>query len=149
MRRIYAKEDVCIGCHLCEVHCQVEHSKSKNIIKTFKKEVPPPPRIRVEESGPASFALQCRHCEEPYCAYGCIAGAIYRDELTGEVVQDPEKCVGCWTCVLVCTKGAIRPDLRTPRRAAKCDLCPGRDTPACVEMCPNGALVLVEEKGQN
>ncbi len=145
MRRIYAKEDVCIGCHLCEIHCQVEHSASKNIIKTFKRGTPPPPRIRVEEAGPLSFALQCRHCEEPYCAYSCIAGAIYRDEQTGEVIQDPNKCIGCWTCLLVCTKGAIHQDLRGPRRAAKCDLCPGRATPACVEMCPNKALALIEE----
>jgi carbon-monoxide dehydrogenase iron sulfur subunit len=100
VKRIYAIEYVCIGCHLCEVYCQVEHSRSRNIIKTFKEEVPPPSRITVEEKGPLSFALQCRHCPEPYCAYACIAGAIYQDEQTGEVIQDIDKCIGCWTCVL-------------------------------------------------
>lgn len=146
MKRIYAREEVCIGCHLCEIHCQVEHSRTRNILKTFKSaEGPPTARIMVEEQGPVSFALQCRHCDEPYCAYGCIAGAIFRDEKTGEVIQDPAKCIGCWTCVLVCTKGAIRPDLRGPRKAAKCDMCPGRTMPACVELCPNDALYLVEE----
>ena len=146
MRRIYAKEEVCIGCRLCEVYCQVEHSRSRNIIKTFKVEVPPPSRITVEEEGAASFALQCRHCPEPYCAYACIAGAIYQDEQTGEVIQNPEKCIGCWTCVLCCTKGAVRADTRGPRKASKCDLCPDRETPACVEMCPNDALYIVEEE---
>jgi carbon-monoxide dehydrogenase iron sulfur subunit len=29
--------------------------------------------------------------------------------------------------------------------SAKCDLCPGRETPACVENCPNDALYVVEE----
>jgi len=32
------------------------------------------------------------------------------------------------------------------RVALKCDLCPGRNTPACVENCPNQALLLVEEE---
>ncbi len=146
MRRIYAKEEVCIGCRLCEKYCQVEHSSSRDIIKTFKREVPPPALIVVEEEGAHSFALQCRHCSEPYCAYSCIAGAIYQDEETGEIVHDKEKCIGCWTCVLSCTKGAIRPDLRGPRVAVKCDLCPEREVPACVEFCPNDALYEVNEE---
>ena len=28
--------------------------------------------------------------------------------------------------------------------ALKCDLCPGRDTPACVASCPEGALLFLE-----
>lgn len=145
MKRIYAREEVCIGCRLCEVHCQVEHSASKNIIKAFKQEVPPPARIFVEEEGARSFALQCRQCPEPYCAYSCIAGAIYRDESTGEIVHDQNKCVGCWTCILTCTKGAIWSDTRGPRVAARCDFCPDREMPACVEACPNDALYIVDE----
>lgn len=146
MKRIYAKEEVCIGCRLCEVHCQVEHSSSKNIIKAFKEEVLPPSRLIVEEEGPVSFALQCRQCDEPYCAYSCIAGAIYQDEATGEIIHNREKCIGCWTCVLTCTKGAIWPDLRDRRVAARCDFCPDREQPACVEMCPNDALYVVDEE---
>lgn len=146
MRRIQANEEACIGCRLCEVHCQVEHSNSKNIIKAFKSEVPPPPRLMVEGEGDASFALQCRHCTEPYCAYACITGAIYQNEQTGEIIHDEKKCIGCWTCVLCCTKGAIWPDLRGPRVAARCDLCPDREVPACVEMCPNDALYEVKEE---
>ncbi|NOY87076.1 MAG: 4Fe-4S dicluster domain-containing protein [Deltaproteobacteria bacterium] len=145
MKRIYAKEEVCIGCRLCQVYCQVEHSGSKNIIKTFKEEMPPASRIIVEEVGPVSFALQCRNCDEPYCAYSCIAGAIYQDERTGEIIHDPDRCIGCWTCVLTCTKGAIWPDRRERNVAARCDMCPDREIPACVEMCPNEALYVVDE----
>jgi len=146
VKRIYAKEEVCIGCRLCEVHCQVEHSNSKNIIKAFKEEVPPPSRIIVEEEGANSFALQCRQCNEPYCAYSCIAGAIMQDAQTGEIIHDTFKCIGCWTCVLTCTKGAIWTDTRGPRVAARCDFCPEREMPACVEMCPNEALHIVDEE---
>lgn len=146
MRRIYCRDEVCIGCRLCEIHCQVEHSVSKDILKTFKKETPPPSMVRVEEKGATSFALQCRQCPEPYCAYSCITGAIWQDADTGEVLHDKEKCIGCWTCVLACPKGAVSPDLRGPRVAVRCDLCPGREIPACVEYCPNGALYEVDEE---
>ena len=145
MKRIYAKEDVCIGCRLCEVWCKVSHSKSKDIIKAFKKE-DVMARVHVEELGSSSFAVQCRHCEEPDCVYSCISGAMYIDEETGQVKHDPDKCVGCWTCIMVCHRGAILRDEREGRIASKCDFCPDLDTPACVVHCPNEALVLIEEK---
>ncbi|HWJ02702.1 MAG TPA: 4Fe-4S ferredoxin, partial [Verrucomicrobiae bacterium] len=27
MKKVYAKEEVCVGCRLCEVHCIVAHSE--------------------------------------------------------------------------------------------------------------------------
>jgi carbon-monoxide dehydrogenase iron sulfur subunit len=146
MRRIIAKEEVCIGCRLCEVWCLVQHSESKDIIKAFRKEEPRPlARVRVEEYGVDSFGLQCRNCEEPDCVYSCISGAMYLDEETGTVQHDPEKCVGCWTCIMVCHRGAILRDERRRRIAAKCDMCVDLEVPACVANCPNEALILQEE----
>lgn len=146
MRRIIAKEEVCIGCRLCEIWCQVQHSRSKDIIKAFKKETPRAiARVHVEEQGANSFALQCRNCEEPNCVYSCISGAMYIDEETGTVQHDPEKCVGCWTCIMVCHRGAILRDERERRIAAKCDMCTDIEVPACVAHCPNEALILQEE----
>lgn len=141
--KVYANEDVCIGCRLCEIWCLVEHSKSKDIIKAFKKETSRAlPRILVEERKPISFALQCRHCEQPDCVYSCISGAMYIDE-DGAVRHDADKCIGCWTCIMVCPYGAIMRD-ETSKIASKCDLCSGRDVPSCVEHCPNEALVYME-----
>jgi carbon-monoxide dehydrogenase iron sulfur subunit len=143
MKKVYAKEEVCIGCKLCEVYCRTEHSRSKNIIKAHKAEDPRPvARVLVEETRPVSFAVQCRHCDEPICVESCITGAMMKDE-SGKVTYNQEKCVGCWTCVLVCPHGAPQRDLDR-RKIAKCDLCPGRETPACVEGCPNQALVYEE-----
>jgi len=34
------------------------------------------PRIRIEEHSGVSFAVSCRHCEEPLCVKGCITGAL-------------------------------------------------------------------------
>ncbi|MEW5944936.1 MAG: 4Fe-4S dicluster domain-containing protein [bacterium] len=140
-KRIYAREEVCIGCRLCEVYCITEHSESKDVIKAFRRERPRQlARVVVEERRPLSFALQCRHCEEPLCVYSCISGAMYLDE-EGAVRHNEEMCVGCWTCIMVCPYGAIRRDEAGRKVASKCDLCPGRETPACVENCPNRALV--------
>jgi len=143
MKRIYIKEEVCIGCHLCEVYCQVEHSQSKDILKAFKKEIPPLPRVRVEEKSPVSLSVRCQHCNEPYCVYACLSGALTLDPETGIVSVDEERCIGCWTCMLACPFGAIRQDT-SREQTVKCDLCPEADIPACVANCPNEALVYVE-----
>lgn len=146
MKKVYPKEDVCIGCRLCEIHCLVQHSKSKDIIKAFKKEFPRAlKRIRVEEKRPISFAVQCRHCSDAPCVSACLTGAMSKDE-RGAVLHNPDKCIGCWTCIMVCPFGAIQPDKRGKRIVAKCDLCPGEEVPACVVHCPNRALVYEERQ---
>lgn len=144
MKKVYVKEEACIGCRLCEVYCRVEHSQSKDLIKCFKRETPRSlPRVRVEERSPVSFPVRCLHCDEPYCVFACLTGALMRDSETGIVTVDEEKCVGCWTCLLACPFGAIRQD--TARSiSAKCDLCPDADSPVCVANCPNEALVYLE-----
>lgn len=145
MKRIYVNEDVCMGCGLCRVYCQTEHSKSKDIIKAFKKESPPPlPRIRVENKGELSFSIQCRHCEEPWCVYSCLTGAMSKDPVTGVVTVDKNKCMGCWTCIVACPNGALVRD-KNNNVVNKCDLCPDQDIPVCVMNCPNEALFVVEE----
>jgi len=142
MTRIYLKEGVCIGCHLCEIYCIVEHSKSKDVIKAFKKESPRAlSRIRVEEKGALSLAVQCRYCDEPPCVYSCLTGALSKDADSGVVSIEEQKCIGCWTCVMVCPYGAIIPDF-SRKKIAKCDLCYPREIPVCVANCPNEALVL-------
>lgn len=145
MKQIYVNEEYCIGCRLCEIHCAVQHSRSKKIIKAFREETPRAlARVLVEEEGPLSFAMQCRHCEEAPCIEACIVGAMHRDEETGAVLCDEDRCVGCWMCVMVCPFGAIQRNLVGNVAASKCDLCFGEDMPACVANCPNEALTFIE-----
>jgi len=147
MKRIYVNEEYCIGCRLCEVHCLTQHSRSKKIIKAFKEEAPEAmPHVMVEEEGPLSFAMPCRHCVEPLCVEACLTGAMHRDLPTGAILCDEDKCVGCWTCVMVCPFGVIRRKLIGHKAASKCDLCYGEATPACVAHCPNEALVYEERE---
>ena len=145
MKRVYVREDLCMGCGLCRVYCQTEHSRSKDIIKAFKRETPQPlPRIRVERKAEISFSVQCRHCDEPWCVYSCLTGAMHRDTETGIVTVDADKCMGCWTCIVACPYGALTRDMGK-KVVVKCDLCPEHDVPVCVANCPNEALVVAED----
>jgi anaerobic carbon-monoxide dehydrogenase iron sulfur subunit len=147
--RIMIREEYCMGCRLCEVYCITEHSKSKDIIKTYKGKHPLPlSGIYFEERGYTSFAIQCRHCEEPPCVEACLTGAMYKDEKTGKVLHNSDKCVGCWMCIMVCPFGVIKPDKEEKKVASKCDLCMEREFPVCVEKCPNEAIILVDHKGR-
>jgi len=146
MKRIYAREELCIGCRLCEIHCLVQHSKSKRILTAMMREKEKiTPRVKVEESGQLTFALQCRHCENARCLEACMTGAIRRDPETGVILHDADKCVGCWMCVMTCPVGAVQRG-REGHVASKCDLCQGEKVPACVQNCPNEALLFEERK---
>lgn len=96
------------------------------------------PRIRIEERNSVSFAVSCRHCEEPLCVKGCITGALSMED--GVISVDQEKCVGCLTCVLCCPYGCISPT--DSGVIQKCELCVKNagGTPACVKGCPNKAI---------
>lgn len=145
MKRVYVKEEVCIGCRLCEVYCQLQHARSSDLVKAFKEESPPPlPRLRVDERGVVSLSVRCKQCDDAPCVQACLTGALSRDPESRLVTVDEDKCIGCWTCVLVCPLAAITPD-KEQKKALKCDLCQGEEIPACVANCPNEALVYVEE----
>lgn len=145
MKRIFIREEYCMGCRLCEVHCIVQHSATKNIVKAYKGEYPKAqPRIVVEEKGYRSFAMQCRHCEDAPCLEACLSRALYRDKESGLVLACEERCVGCWMCIMVCPFGVIKRSVSGKRIASKCDLCQGEEEPVCVKNCPNEAIVFKE-----
>ncbi|MBQ9517789.1 MAG: 4Fe-4S dicluster domain-containing protein [Eubacterium sp.] len=144
MKKVYAKEELCLNCRLCEVYCKTAHSKSKDIVKANKYEEPAPvSRVTVCGDNMLSAAVNCRHCDNPKCVEACITGAMQKDAKTGIVSVDENKCIGCMTCLAVCPFGCIK----TGKFAVKCDLCQGEDEPACVKNCPNRALVYVDLGG--
>ncbi len=150
MRAIFCRIDRCLGCKACEIACAVEHSESKVLKEAIGEDPPPVSRVRVYgvdtkggHTGIRCFPLRCRHCEEPACVEACIAGAIVMDGEVGIVRFDKERCVGCWSCTMVCPFGAV---LRRPDSgyAIACDHCGDRGFPACVEVCPTRALIFCE-----
>ncbi|MDR3312051.1 MAG: 4Fe-4S dicluster domain-containing protein [Spirochaetaceae bacterium] len=152
MKRVYVNEKWCLGCHLCEYYCAFANRTDKaaltggvsDIAKALKgRKIYP--RIQVEGDNDISFAISCRHCEEPYCLKSCITGALHL--VDGVIVSDKDKCVGCHTCILSCPYGCIMPS-EDHGVIQKCDLCltNSAGVPACVEGCPNQAIVF-EDRG--
>lgn len=103
--------------------------------------------------------VACQHCENPACVKVCPVGATYKDEETGVVRQDYDKCIGCRMCVAACPYTGVRSfnweepaysighamgDSGVPEHkkhvVEKCTMCWHRlakgEEPACVEPCP-------------
>ncbi len=128
----------CVACKTCELSCAVEHSKSKDLSAAVSEFPLPKKRRKVLASLNKALSVACQHCKDAPCVAACMSGAMHKDE-SGATIQDKNKCVGCWMCIMVCPFGAI--DRRIEEKiAVKCDLCPDRDDYACVTTCPSGAL---------
>lgn len=143
MKRVYVNEKWCLGCHLCEYYCAFANSEKDDMVKALKN-TKIRPNINIEEKDQVSFAVSCRHCTDPICVKSCIAGALTIED--GVVVTNSDKCVGCFTCILVCPYGAVVPS--EGKVIQKCELCTknGMEIPACVQGCPNAAIVFEERE---
>lgn len=137
-KKIFCDLKSCLGCKACEIACAVEHSKSKDLFKALAETRLPHKRVKVGKSTLAPFPIRCQHCKDAACITACISGAMYKDK-SGRTAHDAEKCVGCCMCIMACPFGAVAKD-NEEKTVFKCDLCPDRDLPACVEACPTKAL---------
>lgn len=146
MRQIFVRLERCTGCRECELACAVEHSASKDLFAAIFETPLPRKRLYVEAADGRNVPILCRHCDDAPCLAACLSGAIYRDRARdGVVMQRADKCIGCWTCIMVCPYGVIgRWQDGSRWVAVKCDLCPDRGVPACVEACPTKALIYAE-----
>lgn len=152
MRKLTVRKEDCTGCKRCEQACIAAHSRAGNAALAALEQPQPKARILVEyAAGPVPVV--CRHCVEPLCVSACMAGCMQQDPVTGVVTNmgHEQQCVGCWMCVMACPYGVIAPSYdaaatgeTTFAVALKCDLCPHRETPACVEACPMDVLAVAE-----
>lgn len=153
----------CTGCKACEVACFTEHNKENNGIgKTVGTvTIPVTPKLYVVRGEGFCAPVQCKHCEDAPCLNACGKNAISR--VDGQVIVDEKKCIGCKDCMMACPFGAIsilplaeggkpiaQVGTEEPKKAAsKCDLCAGIEGgPACVRVCPNQALRLVDPEAE-
>ena len=128
----------CLACGSCELACSVAHSKTGTLETAIREEARSAAAGHPVGRSSGIDALRCEQCDEPLCAFTCKSGALRRDPVTGQVVFDDSLCVGCFMCLMVCPSG-VRPDPATGH-VVRCDVCLGRDLPACMAACPTGAL---------
>lgn len=91
MKRVYVNERWCLGCHLCEYYCAFAATGQEDMALALKG-VSIRPNIRVEENNRISFAVSCRHCDDPLCVKGCITGALRR--VNGIISINKDRCIG-------------------------------------------------------
>lgn len=139
-KEIFVRIDRCVGCHTCEIACAVEHSAGKQLLAALAESIQPRSRVQVEAAGNSCVPMLCRHCEDAPCVAVCPTGATYRDESTQLVLQDAQKCIGCQLCIQACPFGMMGSRAES-RVTVKCDRCPERSRPACVDACPTRALI--------
>ncbi len=133
-------QSACTGCHACQLACTIENglalNRSWRRIHTLNpKRLPGVPVMHL--------SLACSHCADPACLTACPALAYSKDDVTGAVLLDGKKCIGCRYCSWACPYDAPAFDVSLGVMT-KCTFCVERlqsgQTPACVALCPTGAL---------
>lgn len=130
----------CTGCQACTLACAQENrtdpATPRAIVAVHEINPDGAPRI-------ALLPRLCQHCAEAPCIVACPVGASRRRR-DGIVFVDAATCTGCGECVRSCPYDARTLDPRSSI-ADSCDFCANRVDagllPACVEVCPGGALV--------
>ncbi|MGE4318592.1 MAG: hydrogenase 2 operon protein HybA [Deferribacterales bacterium] len=157
---------LCVGCKACVTKCKQVNDmaaapaptdkdrlwdsppdldyRTRNIIKLYKE----------DEDGKnwAYVKYQCMHCVKPSCVSACPVSAMQKEEGTGIVFYDKNKCIGCRYCQIACPFNI--PKFEWPEafpKIVKCDLCKFtnlklKGEPACCETCPTGAVIYGKRK---
>ena len=134
----------CTGCQACMLACTIEnglaYDDSWRTVYTFNER-------HLTDLPVSHLSLACNHCERPACLIACPANAYSKDAVSGFVLLDKNRCIGCRYCTWACPYGAPAFDRETGV-VAKCTFCDERQAqglaPACVEACPTGALGVVD-----
>jgi Fe-S-cluster-containing dehydrogenase component/CRP-like cAMP-binding protein len=135
--------DRCTRCDDCVRACASTHDNNPRFLR------------HGPTSGSLMVANACMHCADPVCMIGCPTGAIHRESFAGQVVINPDTCIGCKACFNNCPYDAIRmveirdengefmvdQEMKPIAKATKCDLCvESYGGPSCERACPHGAL---------
>lgn len=154
---------LCIGCRRCEGACAETNTLPKPKKPFTDLEVLDKKRRttatewtvvnKYEQPGqkPVFRKAQCLHCAEPACASACFVKAFTKNP-DGSVTYDASLCVGCRYCMVACPFNipGYTYDKALNPLVQKCTLChplisEGK-LPACVDICPTGALLFGKRK---
>ena len=154
---------LCTACRACQVACKQwngnEGEKTINL-GSYENPLDLTPQTwlkiefrEVERKGKTSWLFNrraCMHCTDAACVKVCPTGALSHHEL-GFVTYDRDLCSGCGYCADFCPFHVPRSERNLVTGIARMDKCtfctsPGLDRidagyePACVKVCPTGAL---------
>lgn len=136
----------CTACAACAMACMDEKNTDveqgeKALRQVYVEEI-----VREGEISFRFHSDSCVHCKKPVCVKSCPEGCLFKEEESGLVLFDRKNCTGCKKCASACPREAISFDLQG--KISKCDGCVERQRqgkiPACVRVCPTGALFLDE-----
>lgn len=141
----------CVGCRSCEYECATANNlpeppgdiepgrktdeKSRTVVNEYNT-----------SKGVLYAKVQCMHCNEPACVAACLTQAMYKTE-EGPVIWRGNKCMGCRYCMVSCPFDIPKFEYFSANpKIEKCTMCfenkvQNGGIPACVEGCPNEALV--------
>lgn len=128
----------CVNCNACNAACVLENGwkvHARNIYAYNSDAEIILPVI--------NLSLACNHCESAVCMEGCPTSALSRNIVTGAIIIDESKCIGCRYCQWNCPYDAPKFESES-KTVVKCNLCYPEliagGQPACSSACPTGAL---------
>jgi Fe-S-cluster-containing dehydrogenase component/DMSO reductase anchor subunit len=131
-------QNLCVGCSACDAACILENGWNfhpRTVYKFNHEALPSVPII--------NLSMACNHCELPSCQLSCPVNALLKDSVSGAILIDENKCIGCSYCQWNCPYDAPKSD-PVSRLFGKCNLCfsllAEGGLPACASACPTGAL---------
>lgn len=145
MRKLVFDPAKCTACGACAIACMDQNDIDvKGGERAFRHVY-----TLEEKNGHLNFySVSCQHCEDAPCVLGCPSSCLYKDPETGFTLYDNYYCIGCHSCAMACPYGI--PTFNKEGKMQKCDACIGRQQesllPACVKICPTGALALEIEE---
>ncbi len=107
----------CLGCGACVITCKNENNVQSGFFWANKinRTVGKFPNVRYEY-----VPTLCNHCENAPCVKGCPTQALHKGD--GNItMHDPEKCIGCKTCIARCPYEVISFNEKKPHEFWRSD----------------------------
>ncbi|MBN1178681.1 MAG: 4Fe-4S dicluster domain-containing protein [Anaerolineae bacterium] len=143
---------LCVGCKSCEEACKEWNHLPEEPAPVDDMTANTWTLVRQYESETIELyrKYQCMHCLHPGCVSVCTVGALTKTP-EGPVVYDSSKCIGCRYCQYACPFGVPKFEWeKALGLIRKCTFCADRLAdglePACVSVCPVGALAFGTRK---